>query len=79
MMSINNIKEIETAIDKNNEIVLVKDEENNIKVMSLEEYNQEALRKDIEKHLLMAEDDFKNGRVYTHEQVGKMWSEKYGI
>ena len=32
----------------------------------------------IEKHLLKAEDDIKNGRVKDAEEVFKMWDEKYG-
>lgn len=33
----------------------------------------------IEKHLLKAEDDIRNGRVRDAEEVFKMWDEKYGL
>lgn len=33
----------------------------------------------IEKHLLRAEDDIRNGRVRDAEEVFKMWDEKYGL
>ena len=33
----------------------------------------------IEKHLLKAEDDIRNGRVRDAEEVFKMWIEKYDL
>ena len=33
----------------------------------------------IEKHLLKAEDDIRNGRVRDAKEVFKMWIEKYGL
>ena len=42
-----------------------------------ERYNQ--IKKDIEEHLLKAEDDIRNGRVRNAREVFKEWKEKYGI
>mgnify|MGYP001623105965 FL=1 len=58
------IKEMETAVIKNNNVI----------VMSKEE-----LKKDIEEHLLKAEDDIRNGRVRDAREVFQEWKEKYGI
>ncbi len=33
----------------------------------------------IEKHLLKAEDDIRNGRVKDAKEVFKMWDKKYGL
>ena len=58
------IKELETAVSKNNNVI----------VMSKEE-----LKNDIEEHLLRAEDDTRNGRVRDAREVFQEWKEKYGI
>lgn len=63
-MNMQKIKEMETAVIKNNNVI----------VMSKEE-----LKKDIEEHLLKAEDDIRNGRVRDAREVFQEWKEKYGI
>ena len=52
---------------------------NNIVMMKMEEYREKLLKKDIEEHLLKAEEDIKNGRVRDAREVFKGWKEKYGI
>ncbi|MBR3254910.1 MAG: hypothetical protein IKF97_01590 [Clostridia bacterium] len=37
------------------------------------------LDEEIEKKLLMSEEDYKNGRTKKAEDVFKLWKEKYGI
>ena len=63
-MNMQKIKEMETAVIKNNNVI----------VMSKEE-----LKNDIEEHLLKAEDDIRNGRVRDAREVFQEWKEKYGI
>ena len=63
-MNMEKIKEMETAVSKNNNVI----------VMSKEE-----LKNDIEEHLLRAEDDIRNGRVRDAREVFQEWKEKYGI
>ena len=46
---------------------------------NIKEYKERILKRDIEEHLLRAEDDIKNGRVRDAEVVFKEWKEKYGI
>ncbi len=78
MQQVTNIQQLETEINKNGEMVIGK-ENNNIVIMNMEEYRKKLLEKDIEKHLLKAEDDIKNGRVRDAREVFKEWKEKYGI
>lgn len=78
MQRIMNINQLETEINQNGEMVITK-ENNNLIVMSIEEYKKRMLQKDIEKHLLKAEDDIKNGRTRPARDVFKEWKEKYGI
>ena len=37
---------------------------NDIVIMKMEEYREKLLKEDIEEHLLKAEDDIRNGRVF---------------
>ena len=42
-------------------------------------YRKEKITKDIEEHLLRAEDDIRNGRVRSAREVFNKWKEEYGI
>lgn len=64
--------------DENGERVITM-KNNNIVIMKIEEYREKILKKDIEKHLLKAEDDIRNGRVRDAREVFKEWKEEYGI
>ena len=79
MQQLTNIQEIETAVNQYGEIVISKNKKNNVVIMSMEEYKEKMMKKDIEEHLLKAEDDIKNGRVRDAKEVFKEWKEKYGI
>ena len=48
-------------------------------VFNTKEYKKILLKKEIEEHLLKAEDDIKNGRVRDAREVFKEWEQKYGI
>lgn len=78
MQQVTNIKELETFINKNGEMVISKDN-NKIVVMDMEEYRKKLLNKNIEKHLLKAEEDIRKGRVRDAREVFGEWKEKYGI
>lgn len=79
MQKLTSFNEIESAVDKYGEIVVTKNNENDLVFMSMEEYKKQLLEKDIEEHLLKAEDDIRNGRVRDAEDVFKEWKEKYKI
>lgn len=74
-----NIKAIETAVNQYGEIVISKNKKNDVVIMSMEEYRKKLLNKDIEKHLLKAEDDIKIGRVKDAKAVFNEWKDKYEI
>ena len=78
MQRIMNFSQLETEINQNGEMVITK-ENNNLIVMNMEEYKKRMLQKDIEKHLLKAEEDIEKGRTKSAREVFKEWKEKYGI
>ena len=78
MQRIMNFSQLETEINQNGEMVITKDN-NNLIVMNMEEYKRKMLQKDIEKHLLKAEEDIEKGRTRSAREVFKEWKEKYGI
>ena len=73
-----NFSQLETEINQNGEMVITK-ENNNLIVMNMEEYKRKMLQKDIEKHLLKAEEDIEKGKTRSAREVFKEWKEKYGI
>ncbi len=81
MQSLTNLKEIETAVEQYGEVVVSKNEENNVIVMSMEEYKKIKLELDkrIEKHLLKSEEDIRMGRTRNAREVFKEFEEKYGF
>lgn len=78
MQQVTNIQDLKTAVTKNGEMVITIDN-NNIVIMNMEEYRKKLMKEDIEKHLLKAEDDIRNGRVRNAREVFKEWKEQYGI
>lgn len=79
MQQVTNLKELETAVNLNGEMVVTKNSKNNVILMSMEEYKKKIMKNEIEKNLLKAEEDIENGRVRDAEDVFKEWNTKYGI
>ena len=79
MQQVTNIKELETVVNQNGEMVVSKNNRNNIVVMSMEEYKKKLMKDKTEKNLLEAEDDIKNGRIRDAKDVFEEWNVKYGI
>ncbi len=79
MQHVTNIKDLETAINLNGEMVVTKNSKNNVIIMSMEEYKKNLMKEKIERNLLKAEEDIENGRVRDAEDVFKEWNAKYGI
>lgn len=78
MQQITNIQDLKTAVNENGEMVITLNNDN-IFIMKMEEYIKKMMKEDIEKHLLKAEYDIKNGRVREAREVFKEWKEQYGI
>ncbi len=74
MIQVTNIQDLKTAVNQNGEMVITM-YNNDIVIMKMEEYREKMLKKDIEEHLLRAEDDIKNGRVRDAREVFKEWKE----
>ena len=69
-----NIQEIETAINEYGDIVLSKGKENNIMIMSLEEYK---MKEDIIKKLKNSEEEIEKGEVINADTFFKELRQKY--
>lgn len=70
-----NIQEIETAVNEYGEIVISKNNKNNIVVMSMEEYNR---KKDIIKKLKESEKEIQRGEGIESDIAFKELRQKYG-
>ena len=79
LFPVTTIKDLETAINLNGEMVVTKNSKNNVIIMSMEEYKKNLMKEKIERNLLKAEEDIENGRVRDAEDVFKEWNAKYGI
>ena len=79
MQHLTNIQAIEDAVDEYGEIVVSKNKNDKVIVMSMDEYKRKILEKEIGDKLLESEEDYKNGRVKKADDVFKGWSAKYGI
>ena len=83
MQKLTSFNEIESAVDKYGEIVVTKNDENDLVFMSMEEYkkqlNEKRIDEEIEQKILESEGDYNNGRVRDAEDVFKEWKEKYKI
>ena len=79
MRQLTNLQEIETAVNQYGEVVVSKNNKNNVIVMSMDEYKRKILDEEIERKILKSEDDYNNGRIRKSEDLFKEWEEKYGI
>lgn len=79
MQELTNLEEIETAVNQYGEIVVSKNNKNNVVVMSMEEYKEKMLDKEIERKILKSEEDYNNGRIRKAKDVFKERKLKYGI
>ena len=74
-----NIQEVETAMNKYGDIVLTKNDKNNVIVLSVEQYKEKLLDEEIEKKLLKAEKQIEEGKTVKAVDVFKELEEKYGF
>lgn len=75
MQQLTNLQELEMAVNLNGEVVVTKNNKNNVILMSMEEYKKSLIKN----NLIKAEEDIKLGRVRDAEEVFKEWNAKYGI
>ena len=79
MQQLTNLQELEMAINLNGEVVVTKNDKNNVILMSMEEYKKSLIKDKIKNNLIKSEEDIKLGRVRDAEEVFKEWNAKYGI
>lgn len=60
MQQLTNIQEIEAAINQYGEIVIIKNNKNDVIVMSMEEYKRKNMKEDIIKNLKKSENEIEN-------------------
>ena len=72
-----NIQEVETAMNKYGDIVLTKNDKNNVIVLSVEQYKEKLLDEEIEKKLMNAEKQIEEGKTVKATDVFKELEEKY--
>ena len=74
-----NIQEVETAMNKYGDIVLTKNDKNNVIVLCVEQYKEKISKEKIEKKLLVAEKQIEEGKTIKAVDVFKELEEKYGF
>ena len=79
MQQLTNLQELEMAVNLNGEVVVTKNDKNNVILMSMEEYKKGLIKDKIKNNLIKAEEDIKLGRVRDAEEVFKEGNAKYGI
>lgn len=79
MQQVTSLKEIETYINENGEIVIGKNNRNNLIVMNMEEYRNNIFDKETVKKLLKSEEDIEKGRTRKASEVIKELRAKYGF
>jgi len=69
MQQLTNLQELEMAVNLNGEVVVTKNNKNNVILMSMEEYKKSLIKDKIKNNLIKAEEDIKLGRVRDAEEV----------
>ncbi len=79
MQQVTSLQEIETVINQNGEMVIGKNNKNNVIVMSMEEYRNNIFDNETVKKLLKSEEDIEKGRTRKATEVIKELRAKYGF
>ncbi len=79
MQQVTSLKEIETYISQNGEMVIGKNNKNNLIVMNMEEYRNNIFDKETVRKLLKSEEDIGKGRTRKASEVIKELRVKYGF
>lgn len=79
MQQVTSLQQIETCINQNGEMVIGKNNKNNVVVMSMEEYKNNIFDNETVKKLLKSEEDIEKGRTRKATEVIKELRTKYGF
>ena len=79
MQQVTSLQDIETFINENGEVVIGKNSENNVIIMSMVEYTNNIFDREMIKKLLKSEEDIEKGRTKKATEVIKELRRKYGF
>ena len=79
MQQVTSLQDIETFINENGEVVIGKNSENNVIIMSMDEYTNNIFDRKMIKKLLKSEADIEKGRTKKATEVIKELRRKYGF
>lgn len=79
MQQVTNLQELEMEINKNGEVVVSKNRNNNVIVMSIDEYKKKLQEDEIEEKLVKAEEQIAQGKTVKASEVFKELEEQYGF
>lgn len=79
MQQVTSIRQLEDAININGEMIVTKNNKNNVVLLSMEEYKKKILQEDLEKKLKYAETQIDEGKTVKASEVFKELEEKYGF
>ncbi len=79
MQQVTSLQQIETFINQNGEMVIGKNNKNNVVVMSMEEYRNNIFDNETVKKLLKSEEDIEKGRTRKATEAIKELRAKYGF
>ncbi|MCI8700357.1 MAG: type II toxin-antitoxin system prevent-host-death family antitoxin [Clostridia bacterium] len=77
MQQVTNIQEIEMAVNRYGEIVISKNNKNDVIIMSMEEYMKKSIKEDIIKKLKKAEEEIENEEGIDSDVVFEELRQKY--
>lgn len=77
MQQVTSLQEIETVINQNGEMVIGKNDKNNVIVMSMEEYRNNIFDNETVTKLLKSEEDIEKSRTRKATEVIKELRAKY--
>lgn len=77
MQYLGSIQEIKTAVNQYGEIVICKNDQDNVIVMSMDEYNKNNIKKDIIDKLKESEEEITKGEGIEADVAFKELREKY--
>ena len=77
MQQVTSLKQIEAFINENGEMVIGKNNKNNVIVMSMEEYRKKIFEEQLEKKLLKAEKQIEEGKTVKASEVFKELEAQY--
>ena len=79
MQQVTSLQQIEPFINQNGEMVIGKNNKNNVVIMSMEEYRNNIFNNETVDKLLKSEEDIEKGKARKATEVIKELRAKYGF